>query len=82
MISAKRIMAASYKSNSVEEYAGNPFIEALPDVMSQEVLVELLTNIPKIRDNDRLLPLEVKKHLLARILDFFVLSNLHFDLQD
>ncbi len=82
MINAKRIMTASYKPSSVEEYAGNPFIEALPDVMSQEGLVELLTNIPKIRDNDRLLPLEVKKHILARILDFFVLSNRHFDLQD
>lgn len=82
MISAKRIMDASYKPNLIEEYAGNPFIEALPDVMSQVELIEQLTKIPKIKENDRLLPLEVKKHLLARILDFFVISNRHFDLQD
>jgi hypothetical protein len=82
MMKAKRIIDACYKASAIPEYAGNPFIEALPDILSQEAVVEKFTHIQTVQENDCLLPLEVKKHYLARILDFFILANRHFDLQD
>ena len=82
IMKAKRIIDACYKASPIPEYAGNPFIEALPDILSQESIVERFTHVPEVKENDRLLPLEFKKHYLARILDFFILANRHFDLQD
>jgi len=39
---------AAYKEQKIEEYACNPFIEALPEIFNAEDVVEKFTVLPQI----------------------------------
>lgn len=37
---------ASYTKQAIADYAGNPLIEALPPIFSEEVAMQLISNFP------------------------------------
>lgn len=58
---------ATYTPNPIEEYAGNPFIEALPPIRSDEDFVRAVTVLPHFSPEERNLPAELRRHLIKRL---------------
>lgn len=54
-----------YKPQKVRAYQGIPTIEALPPIMSEEAVIDKLTNLPDHDDAERNNPTEVRLHTLA-----------------
>lgn len=65
---------ATYSPNPIAEYAGNPFIEALPPIRSDEDFVKAVTVLPHFEPEERNLPAELRRHLVKR-LDKFCVST-------
>lgn len=61
---------ASYSEQSLSCYAGNPFIEALPRIRSQEEVFELLAHELPFSPADRKRSREERIHLIANIPSF------------
>ncbi|MCP3930835.1 MAG: ATP-binding protein [Bacteroidetes bacterium] len=63
---------AIYSPSPIEEYKGNPLIEALPPIENDETVWSKLTNLISISDDDRLKPPEQRVHIVDRIKDMVV----------
>lgn len=74
---------ATYREQQVPAYVGNPLIEALPTIWSdEEVGVLLDENNPSYSSAERLVDAHVRFHLLeTALLQFFVTLPAHLDLQ-
>ena len=46
---------AEYKEQIIEEYNDNPFIQALPSILSSEEVVDKLVIYPKYKKEERML---------------------------
>jgi hypothetical protein len=76
-----RIEAASYGDPLIPGYRHNPLIEALPPILSQEEAGWQLSNYPEFDQQQRLLPAELRFHLIQEVLDFFEPLAIHLDLE-
>lgn len=57
---------AFYSDQFIEEYAGNPFIEALPPIMTKEQVIDSISFYPKHNDDNRLLDDSLRIHLISQ----------------
>jgi hypothetical protein len=71
---------ASYCTCGLPQYDGNPLIEALPPILSDHKIGELLKREVPYEDKQRLLPAEVRRHALDAISTVFVPLPQHFHL--
>jgi len=69
-----------YRQPELPEYQGNPCEEALPPILSDLQVLELLTNLPPYSEDDRLAPPHVRLHMLDRLLDVFQAQPEHLRL--
>lgn len=77
-----RYMMAKYRDPELEEYPGNPLIEALPPINDVEQAAKLLRGtMPRCSDADRRLPTKLRLHALGRIKDLFVPLPVALDLE-
>jgi len=60
-------MKAKYNKAILPEHQGNPFIEALPEKLATQELLELFSNYPKWHESHRLLPAIVRAEYTTRI---------------
>ena len=60
--------SAVYLSQVIEEYKGNPFIEALPPIMSAAQAVDALTVEPGYHESERELDAFYRFHCIQRLL--------------
>lgn len=65
-----RIVEAEYKDPGVETYRGNPFIEALPPILSEDKAVEKMRYYPYYDQSMREAPPELRLHSIMDILCF------------
>lgn len=72
---------AEYKKQIIEEYSGNPFIEALPDILSSEEVVDELVIYPKYNNEERMLENHYRIHLTQRLFQCFQPLMVHLDLE-
>lgn len=72
---------AEYKKQIIEEYSGNPFIEALPDILSSEEVVDELVIYPKYNKEERMLENHYRIHLTQRLFQCFQPLMIHLDLE-
>jgi hypothetical protein len=72
---------ATYKEQDIEEYKGNPFIEALPDIMDKLEVVENLAVYPPYSENERNLKPHLKYHIVQRLFRYFQPLAIHIDLE-
>lgn len=63
-------MEAKYTPNIM--YKGNPFVEALPPMLSQQELLSKICSLPEVHPEYRELPPEQRLELTARVLDVFL----------
>ena len=76
-----RFKAAEYKDPGLPEYADNPLIAALPEIMSREKAIEALTKRPTFQREEINLDGHIRVHAIDRLTrDFFVPQVRHIEL--
>lgn len=64
----KNMVQARYIEQAVLEYRGNPLIEALPPILSEEAAAEAMANFPEIpSETERQGPKEIRLHNIDRL---------------
>jgi len=72
---------AEYKKQIIAEYKGNPFIEALPEIIPANQVVSKLASFPPYDKNERQLDSQYRIHLIGRLYDIFQPLMIHLDLE-
>jgi hypothetical protein len=75
------VESASYRDPLISSYRGNPLIEALPPILSEEEAMALLANYPSYDPNERTLPNHLRFHLVRNALKFVEPLPIHLDLE-
>ena len=74
---------AEYKEQVIEEYKGNPFLEALPDICNKEKVIDSLGMYPYFNDDERKLPDHIRIHIISeRLFKVFQPLPRHIDLEN
>lgn len=81
LVNGGEAVIAEYKEQFIPEYSGNPFIEALPPIYSQEEVVEKLAIYPLYNEKERQLDKQYRVHILQRLLLVFQPLVIHLDLE-
>ncbi|WP_072727684.1 ATP-binding protein [Paenibacillus sp. NAIST15-1] len=69
---------AVYKEQELEDYANNPFLEAMPPIFSEDDVLEHFMYTPIISDSDRSSPENLRYHVLKRVKSFIQPLPIHF----
>jgi hypothetical protein len=72
---------AEYKYQEIEEYNSNPFIEALPNIFTEDDVIEKFTLFPLIREEDKMKPLNLRYHIIKRAKNFIQPLPIHITLE-
>lgn len=75
------VKMAEYRDTGLVDYRGNPLIEALPPIMSEEEAEDALTVLPMFKKAERSLPAHLRYHCLMRLSRYFVALNRHIELE-
>jgi len=76
-----RQTVAQYRDQEIERYRGNPFIEALPPILTEDQAMDLLARYPKYDEKERLLPAHLRLHMVLNVAECFVCLPVHLDLE-
>lgn len=76
-----RIEQANYQDPQIPNYRGNPLIEALPTILTQDETAERLAKYPDYNKEQISLPAHLRLHLIQDALQFFAPLPVHFDLE-
>ncbi|RCU51048.1 ATP-binding protein [Corallincola holothuriorum] len=66
------IHQAEYAEPEIEDYRGQPLINALPLLNSPQDTAKALNRYPKVRESEKNLPGYIRRHAMMRILDEFL----------
>jgi hypothetical protein len=80
ILSGKNI-AANYIEQPIIDYKGNPFIEALPPILSPIEAAVALRHTPYFDAEERSLPAHIRLHCVERIKDLIEPLSDHIDLE-
>lgn len=69
---------AKYKDQIIDEYSNNPFIKALPDIFTEDDVIDRFSVIPKIDDKDRSMENNFRYHIIKRAKNFVQPLPIHF----
>lgn len=72
-----RQVAAEYINQYVDDYVGNPLIEALPPIQTARKVGDVLYSYPSCREEDKNLEPEIRLHLVEQIRSFMVPFTYH-----
>jgi len=72
---------AHYLPQVLDEYKGNPFIEALPPILSAERAVDALTVEPGYHESERELDAYYRFHCIQRLFRYFQPLDTHIDIE-
>ncbi|MBV9927743.1 MAG: ATP-binding protein [Acidobacteria bacterium] len=72
---------ASYLPQEITGYRGNPFIEALPPILTEDEVIEALAYYPNYDEAERRLPSHLRLHLIQSALQLFAPLPIHLDLE-
>ena len=73
---------AEYRAQVLPEYQGNPLIESLPDILSANDTMRLLTRKPRYDEGERDWDAKYRIHCLSRLLhEYYQPLPQHFDIE-
>ena len=70
-----------YSEQVIEEYRKNPFIEALPSILSTEEAIEKMAIYAEYNSKERMLDKQYRIHLVQRLFQCFQPLWIHLDLE-
>lgn len=71
---------AKYKEQIVYDYKNNPLIEALPNLIEEDEVIDLLAEYPHFDKEEQKLNKVYRCHLVQRIFQYFQPLSIHLDL--
>ncbi len=71
---------AEYKEQVIYDYKDNPMIEALPDLIDDESVIDILSEYPYFNKEETKLDKIYRCHLVQRIFQYFQPLGIHLDL--
>jgi len=78
-----QFIEANYQDPLLEDYRGNPLLEALPPIWDDRTVVKQLASKPIFHASERTLPVHLRLHCVQRITrDFFQPLSRHLELQN
>jgi len=81
--SGTEAVVATYRKQVIPDFAGNPWIEALPDILSPEQVIEALSSYPPMDPLERQLEPHLRIHLIPqRLSQYFQPLEQHLVLYD
>jgi len=78
ILKGKIEIECNYKTQYLEEYSNNPYIEALPQIFSDEEIIDMFTMYPSISEDEKNAPLNVRYHYIKRLKSFVQPLDIHF----
>ncbi|XHX76327.1 MAG: ATP-binding protein [Stenomitos frigidus ULC029] len=81
LVGKGRVEQATYLDPVIPNYQGNPLIEALPLILTQDETAKRLAFYPEYDEEHRKLPAYLRLHLIQNTLQFFAPLPIHFDLE-
>lgn len=66
---------------TISDYSGNPLIEALPEIMTEDDFSAAATYYPPFNDSEKLMSPEIRLHAVLRLLKYFQPMAHHIDLE-
>ncbi len=72
---------AEYKDQAIHDYRGNPFIEALPQLLSPDEVIERISLYPNYNKNERKLDAHYRIHMIDRLFKVFQPLPMHINLE-
>ena len=72
---------AEYKNQVVDDYKNNPFIEALPNILTKEEAIYSLMSYPSFNTEERNLEPHYRYHIIQRLFQYFQPLDIHIDLE-
>ncbi|MBW4473286.1 MAG: ATP-binding protein [Stenomitos rutilans HA7619-LM2] len=81
LVGKGRVEQATYLDPVIPNYQGNPLIEALPPIFTQDETAERLAFYPEYDEEHRKMPAYLRLHLIQNTLQFFAPLPIHFDLE-
>lgn len=72
---------ADYKEQLVNEYEGNPFIEALPPIFNKADVINKIAFYPKFDIREREYEAHIRLHLIQRLFTYFQPLPIHLELE-
>lgn len=72
---------ANYKPQMLTEYAQNPFIEALPPILSEDDVLDRFIVTPRISEQDKQSETNIRYHVLKRVKNFIQPLPIHFEVE-
>ncbi|MCP9496584.1 MAG: ATP-binding protein [Pyrinomonadaceae bacterium MAG19_C2-C3] len=76
-----RTVRAAYRHTGIPDYDGNPLIEALPPVLTDDQAMLRLARYPQYDEAQRRAPDHIRYHLIQNGLRCFIPLDIHLDLQ-
>jgi len=76
-----RTVRAAYRDTGIPDYDGNPLIEALPPVLTDDQATLRLARYPQYTEAQRRAPNHLRYHLMQNGLRCFIPLDIHLDLQ-
>lgn len=74
---------ANYSEQGIDEYKNNPFIEALPPILSRDEVIEQLASYPRYSEEERNLSSHYRLHIVVqRMLQLFQPLSIHLELEN
>lgn len=70
-----------YRKQELVEYSGNPFIEALPPISTDEQTAMKFTCYPPCSEEERAMDTNIRYHMTKRLLDFVQPLDWHFSIE-
>lgn len=77
----KKALVASYSQQVIEDYKGNPLIEALPPILKLEEAMDKLGIYPDIHPSEKELDAEYRYHCIQRMFSYTQPIERHLELE-
>lgn len=81
IIEMNAVFDPEYKKQWLVEYSGNPFIEALPSIFTDDEIINKFTVYPLISEKDKEVPKNVRFHYIGRLKSFSQPLDIHFKVE-
>lgn len=81
LIGQGRHAIASYRESAIPDYRRNPFIAALPPILTENQAIESLARYPKYDKSQRQMPTHLRLHAIQSSLQCFISLPIHLDLE-
>ncbi|ADU28507.1 ATP-binding protein [Evansella cellulosilytica] len=81
LVNGTKAQVAEYREQEILEYQGNPLIEALPPIYSQEEVIDRLSMYPPYNVEERYMNDHQRVHLISRLLQYFQAIPIHLKIE-